>query len=329
MKGWLKRHWFLVSLVLVVLSGFSGWGPLQQASTWRWLQNSIVFGVMFLMALPIEARAFGRTIRRPWAPVLAIAISYLFQPLASWPLAQLLPTELGNGLMVAAIVPCTLASAAVWTRRAEGNDAVALVVTVVTNGGCFLIAPLWLWLLLGQGESDPGRWLALVPKLGLLVVAPMALAQLCRGSARIAAGSTRHKIALSTAAQLGILAMVLLGTAQISTRISGTLSAQAIPVGIAMIGTVLGLHVTSLVLGWKLAARWKLPAPDAAAVAIAGSQKTLMVGLSLAMDLGSSILPLVTYHVAQLFVDTWIADRWLRPFVKQHADLETPREPEA
>ena len=37
-----------------------------------------------------------------------------------------------------------------------------------------------------------------------------------------------------------------------------------------------------------------------------------MVGLLLAIDLGVSILPMVTFHLGQLFVDTLIADRWAR-----------------
>jgi sodium/bile acid cotransporter 7 len=45
-------------------------------------------------------------------------------------------------------------------------------------------------------------------------------------------------------------------------------------------------------------------------VAFAGSQKTLMVGLQVSMELGVSILPMVAYHVSQLIVDTLIADRW-------------------
>ena len=45
------------------------------------------------------------------------------------------------------------------------------------------------------------------------------------------------------------------------------------------------------------------------AVGISGSQKTLMVGLQVCLDLGITILPMVAFHVAQLLVDTLIADR--------------------
>ena len=55
--------------------------------------------------------------------------------------------------------------------------------------------------------------------------------------------------------------------------------------------------------------RLGLVRPDQIAVGIAGSQKTLMVGLQVGMDLHVSILPMVVYHVGQLFLDTVIADR--------------------
>ena len=48
---------------------------------------------------------------------------------------------------------------------------------------------------------------------------------------------------------------------------------------------------------------------DRIAVGFAGSQKTLMVGLQLCIELQVEMLPMVAYHVGQLLVDTLIADR--------------------
>ena len=58
-------------------------------------------------------------------------------------------------MIVAATAPCTLASAAVWTRRAGGNDAVAILVTFITNATCFLVTPFWLILMTrDRGDRD-------------------------------------------------------------------------------------------------------------------------------------------------------------------------------
>ena len=47
--------------------------------------------------------------------------------------------------------------------------------------------------------------------------------------------------------------------------------------------------------------------PEQIAVAIAGSQKTLAVGLQVCMELGFNIVPVVAFHITQLLVDTLIA----------------------
>jgi len=54
-----------------------------------------------------------------------------------------------------------------------------------------------------------------------------------------------------------------------------------------------------------------LPREDWIAVGIAGSQKTLMIGLvmALALDLGIGMLPMIGYHAVQLIIDTIVADR--------------------
>ena len=48
------------------------------------------------------------------------------------------------------------------------------------------------------------------------------------------------------------------------------------------------------------------------AIGLSGSQKTLMVGLQIAIDCGVSVIPMITYHLGQLLIDTIVADRWRR-----------------
>jgi sodium/bile acid cotransporter 7 len=90
----------------------------------------------------------------------------------------LLEGELATGVIVAVTVPCTLAAATVWTRRAGGNDAVAILVTLITNLACFFVAPAWLRLLVGTAAEVDYR--ALVIQLALLDVLPIAAAQVAQ-----------------------------------------------------------------------------------------------------------------------------------------------------
>jgi sodium/bile acid cotransporter 7 len=77
-----------------------------------------------------------------------------------------------------------------------------------------------------------------------------------------------------------------------------------------MIAAVVVVHLTLLFIGLGSARLLGMGHADSAAVAIAGSQKTLMVGIYVALEFGPlAILPMIAYHSAQLLLDTIIADR--------------------
>src|SRR5690606_19879481 len=107
-------------------------------------RNAIVAAVMLLMALPMQFGELTRALGNVRASGLALGLNMVAAPLIAWGLSPMLPTSLALGLVITAAVPCTLASAAVWTRRGGGNDAIALLVTLVTNLACFLVLPFWV-----------------------------------------------------------------------------------------------------------------------------------------------------------------------------------------
>jgi sodium/bile acid cotransporter 7 len=233
--------------------------------------------------------------------------------LAAWLVAGLLPPPLDLGLMVTAAIPCTLASAAVWTRRAGGNDAVALIVTMVTNLGCFLVTPLLLWLMAGANVRGSMSASELVWRLFLVAVLPMLAGQLLRLIRPAARFATRLKAVFSTLCQLGILTMVLIGAVQSGLKLGvpTTTAAMTSASWVMMLVAVAVVHLTALYVGFGLGRTIGLDRADWIAVGFAGSQKTLMIGLdlALALDLGIGMLPMIAYHAVQLIFDTLVADR--------------------
>lgn len=162
-----------MALAFALALGFLAPARVTVAADSVYLRNAIVATVLFLMALPRPIDAVWRVVRRPGAACLS---SFLNMPLIAWGLSNLLTGDLSVGLVLAAVVSSTMASASVWTRRAGGNDAVALVVTVVTvvtNGICFVVTPFWLLVILLHG-------------LGLLTGLALALAVGIGSSDRIA-----------------------------------------------------------------------------------------------------------------------------------------------
>lgn len=218
-------------------------------------------------------------------------------------------------MIIAACVPCTQASAAVWTRSAGGNPTVAILTTMSTSLACFVVTPAWLHLLTGQSGGAGQDFGALVAKLAVMVAVSIIAGQLLRAIPAMRMFATRHSYGLGMYAQLGILSMVFVGAVECGGQLD-RLTGGAAPLAgqiAAMMALVAAVHTAAWLIGFGAAGRLKLSRPDQIGVAFAGSQKTLMVGLAIAIKFGGlTVLPMVAYHVEQLLIDTVLADRLRR-----------------
>jgi len=316
----IARRWFLAALLIALVTGATSASRLGFLIEWRWLRDGVLVAVMFLMAFPLEARSVWKTLCRPLPALVAIGVNLGIIPLMAWLVAPMLGESLGFGLIAAAATPCTLASASVWTRRAGGNDAISLVVTVVTNAACFIVTPAWLWLATGRVVGGNAvSFGSLGQKLAVLAVLPMLVAQAMRGVPRCAAWANRNKGPLGFAAQWGVLTMVLLGAIQMGRSLASQPESAFASRLAATVVAVVGIHVIAFGIGFAAGSRLGFVREDTTAVAFAGSQKTLMIGLQVSIELGASIIPMVAYHVGQLLIDTLFADR-IRHHVRSAAE---------
>ena len=275
-------------------------------------KNWVIAGVLLLMALPLRIDAMWDTVRRPGPAFLAVAINAVVVPLLAWALSYLLEGDLAIGLIIAAAVPCTIASATVWTRMAGGNEAISIMVTVITNLACFLVTPAWIWLALGRAsKTEPFSTMAL--KLLLIVVLPIVAAQLLRLRPAVADFALSRKPLLNIIAQTGLLSIVYLGAVHAGLQLEnlrGQLGEVAWQLA-GMIALVAMIHLSAWFLAFWAGGTFNYSPADRLAVAFAGSQKTLMVGLAIALEFGGlAILPMLAYHVGQLLIDTVLAGRF-------------------
>jgi sodium/bile acid cotransporter 7 len=308
----LRRQWFLAALTALLILGIA-WPERLSPIANLLPQDWVIASVLLVMSLGLETRMVWGAVRRPTAAVLAFAVNLGIVPPLAWLASRLLESNLAQGLIVASVVPCTQASAAVWTRRAGGNDTIAVLTTMSTGLACFLATPAWLELLVGRagGQQDFGR---MVTRLALLVALPILLGQSLRAPAAVRGWATQHAKGLALYAQLGILSMVLVGAVECGRQL-GALSEGVAPIAgqIAVMILLAGaVHTAAWWVGFWSGHRLGLSRPDQIGVAFAGSQKTLMVGLAIAIDFGGlAVLPMVAYHVEQLLIDTVLVD-WLR-----------------
>ena len=311
MLDYLTRRWFMILVVtgLIVAVNF----PDGAETVFGSIQTRYVAGItLFLMSLGLETRRLWDAIRRPWPALLALAISFgVAPPLAYWAGWALVPEGYRLGLLVAGCVPCSLASAAIWTRLAGGNDAIALMVTMLTNLTVFLFTAGWLSTL-GDTQVAIDFW-RMAGGLFVVVVFPISVGQLLRAAPTIGALANRGKRLLGVVCRLLILSIIVKSAVDAKLRLNETGDSWN-AFELVQVALVCGaVHASLLCLGYLVGRRFFSRA-DAIAVAMSGSQKTLPVGAYLIdtyyATFPLAIVPMLFYHVGQLLIDTYVSDQF-------------------
>jgi solute carrier family 10 (sodium/bile acid cotransporter), member 7 len=341
MRAYLFKRWFLVSLLVLITGGLTlgatfGTGIIGFLEV-RFLPPLITAVVLFLMSFSLDSRQLKKSFRSPGPVVLAFCVNFAAIPLMGWALMHVqLQIDFQYGLMIAASVPCTMAAASVWTRKAGGNDAVSLFVTVSTNGLCFVITPFWLNLTT-TGNVELEFW-TMFWRLVIAVLIPTLLGQLARQLPRAADFAKRSKSELGGAAQICILTIIFSAACTAGMQLANDGPKPSVA-GVAVVwGCCVLLHVVAMVIGRSASRMLGFERGDLIAVMFAGSQKTIPIGLLIATDaamfgdpnlLGPgqgvpfAVFPILMYHASQLFIDTAVADRFAAVEVQAAAVIDS------
>jgi sodium/bile acid cotransporter 7 len=323
----LRRHWFLVALILgLALAGLRpDW---LRPMTTRVPPRAVVGLALFIMAWGLESRSLWRALLRPLPALAAVLVSYGVLPALGWLAGPLVSEpDYRIGLLVVTSVPCTLASAVLWTRLAGGNEATALVVILLTTTTSWLVTPAWLTRTTGAAVGVNA--VAMMGELLMVLVLPVSLGQLARMAPPLARLADRGKSVLGIVSRLLIFAILLKAAADVVDRLTERAELPALALLLGTAALCVGLHLTALFAGLWSGQALGFDRRSRIAVAFAGSQKTLPVALLLfetyykeAYPL--AVVPILFYPVAQLVVDTFIAEQLSRrgkdsPHVSPHA----------
>jgi len=319
----LAKSWFLIAL-LVLLPGGMTWG-WSASESWRVatagrVQPAVTtMAILFLMSFSLDGGRLRESFHAPRPVLWGTLVNIGLLPLLAWPLAMshALP-DFSLGLMITAAIPCTLATASISTRQAGGNDAVSLLVTLLTNILGVVLTPLWLkWTISTDVDIDTGP---IIRSLALTVLLPTIVGQLARQIPSLGRFAIARKFEIGIVAQC----LVLLIVTKTAVEAGGRLQIQnEWPAAIDFArraGECAGRHALARLIAEYGGRGLNLPRLDRIATVFAGSQKTLPVGLLLAAMpavTGGRSLPFITFpillfHAVQLVMDTSIADRMAR-----------------
>lgn len=331
MRGWIAKRWFLAGLVVLIPGGLLIGSRLTEhhldalaAAVGPHATTALVALVLFLMSVTLDGRRLRASLARPTPVLWCVSITFGLLPLAAWLLSHVqLTRDFQVGLVIAGSVPCTMAAASVWTRRARGNDAVSLLVTVLTNGLCFLVTPFWLALIPAAGGAssadvslDIG---AMMQRLVISALLPIAAGQAARLAGGCAQTADRFKVPLGVIAQACVLLIIFWTAVKAGPRlVSGAGTAGGLPAVLLVWGCCIALHLAAMALAVAGSRRFHFDRPDVVATAFAASQKTLPIGVLIATDptmfgdrgVPFAVFPMLMYHASQLFIDTFVADRF-------------------
>lgn len=314
MAAFLVKRWFLLTLIAGVLVAWFWPGALAWAKS-DWLRPQRMMALaLFLSAWTMESRSLYQSLVRPWPALWATAMSYGFLPGFAWFTGYYLLAvdEFRIGLMICASVPCTLASAMLWTRMAGGSEATALLTTFLTTGISWFATTAWLTATTGQEVAIDTK--SMMAELALSLVLPVALGQVARAFGWFRWIAVQYREPLGAVSRLLILLIVLRAAVPVSEQLSQKAAALGLGAVLAAGLVCLGTHLVALFGGAWSARRLGFDSRQQIAVAIAGSQKTLPVSLTL-LELyfptyPLAVVPMLFYHFGQLIADTFIADMW-------------------
>jgi len=313
----LRKQWFLLVLLAVVLFSYHVPGvgvAIRERLSIKWF----IMPTLFLMSLSLHTREIVRSFMNMKGVVTAVVGGYLFSTAGLYLMAHVAfraRQDLVVGIILIGAVPCTLASASIWTRLAGGNDALALAITIVSNTCNFLVAPALLYLTLRADVEVP--FAEMMARLFQVIVLPVSCGQVVRYfTDRFVA---RIKIGISVVCRFLVLFVVLVSVARARHSAMQAGSAAAIPGGMfAMLVVAVSVsHIFALVACRVLAGMLGCNRKDAIAIMFGGSQKTLPVGVYLAETFFPgvifAVLPMLVYHAAQLVLDSFIVEFVRRP----------------
>ncbi|MBM9606422.1 bile acid:sodium symporter [Desulfopila inferna] len=308
----LKKNWFFVGIALMFGLAFALPGLGEVFREYRIL-NVAIFLAFFLTGLSLDTSTVKEQARQTKILFAAILSAHFLIPSLAFAFGNLLfphHPDIVIGLIIIASAPVTVASGTVMTNVARGNVALSLFICVLSNFVGILIIPFTLKLFIGIGQYVELPVLQMLISLSLKVLLPTIIGQLLRP--KVWPYLQPHKKYNSIFQQCVVLLIIFNAT----SKASGELLQAGPQLLLMVIASTVALHTIILVINFLIATKViRLDLPSTAAFTIHVSQKTLTVSYLVwagyfANQYPLGLIPPICYHLTQMIMDTFIADRF-------------------
>ncbi|XP_062500686.1 uncharacterized protein LOC134177925, partial [Corticium candelabrum] len=237
------------------------------------------------------------------------------------------PYEFKIGFQVFCVAPCTISSGIVMVSQLDGNYALAVLLTVVTNIlSVFTMSPL-LSLLASFSSTGSLSIGSILLKLLLTVLVPIVVGKVLSLIKRVRQVVTRFGKPLKFAS---MSLLILIPWMKISkANKSGSFSGISAVNIVSIIGFAVALHFSFLLINTVASFLLILSKEARKAIIILASQKTLPIALSVLAYLPASVgdeglltIPVIISHMSQIIADAFIVSLWLRYESNKHKTTE-------
>lgn len=314
-RRFLNQQSFVLGIGLAVGLAWlaPGFGSEDGVLPTRALESAGVFVIFLLQGLSLPFEELRRGVAQWRLHATVQGTTFLFFPLVTLLGLHLFPGLSGNesiraGFLYLSFLPSTIASAMTLSVAAKGNASGALFNTTLSNGVGVFLVPFLCLILISTGGSARIEVQPVLIGILLKIIVPLILGQFLR--IKLAGWAARHRVLTRRISNGVILFMIYSAFCDsFARRLWSGLEQDTLWWTIC--GVVSLLIAVSAFL-WFLSIRVRLDRPSRVTALFCGSQKTLAVGLPLAvmifgsrgsdLELSLVIVPLLLYHPLQLVV---------------------------
>ncbi len=316
MLNFIKKNWFLFSLILLIsitlgdtTETVSAMGKLLKEKLGT---DSIIFLIFFCSGLILNIEQVQSGIKDIRGIIISLILIFIAAPLAGYLISKLpLIEDIKIGLFLVSVMPTTLSSGVVMTGFAGGNIAHALLITIISNSLAVFTIPVTLSLLLsyaGNSISVSIDKTAMMVKIALYVLLPLVAGMSFkyyserRGSSLI----EKYRSIFQIINLILVAGVVWMGISHARSLIMERGSDLW-----TVLMIVILFHTAMIFISLFTIKTLKLEKRKRESVVLMGIQKTLALSIVIQVTLfpqfGLALVFCVMHHIIHLIMDTYLA----------------------